>query len=150
VEVDLAGGVLLKETVEGVLGPGKSITSKLNLEIAPQSIEYLCALALVANDINDTNDKKCLSLTGSDFIFTPYPNPSSGKINVDWVSTSDEQVKVSIFTLTGEVAFVQQFPLVASGLVQLSINTSALSNGLYLIRFEGSKVQKTFKIVVAN
>lgn len=150
VKIDLAGGAMLKEAIQGTVVPGKSITTTLSLEIIPRAIEYVCALVNATSDVDPSNDEKCLSLSNTDYLFSPYPNPASGNVNMDWISSGTEDVKVSVYKTTGELAFQQQFSNVAPGLVQLSISTTTLSNGLYLIRFEGAKAQKTFRIMVAN
>jgi PKD repeat protein len=150
VKIDLGGGAIVKEAIQETVIPGKSVTATLALEIIPRSIDYICAIVNATSDINPANDEKCVSITNSDYLFAPYPNPASGKINMDWISASSEEVKVSVYKTTGELAFQQQFSNVTPGLVQLSISTTSLSNGLYLIRFEGAKEQKTFRIMVAN
>lgn len=150
VKIDLAGSAMLKEAIQGTIVPGKSVTTTLSLEIIPRSLDYICAIVNATSDIDPSNDEKCLAGSNTDYLFSPYPNPASGNVNMDWISSANEEVKVSVYKTTGELAFQQQFSNVAPGLVQLSISTTSLSNGLYLIRFEGAKAQKTFRIVVAN
>lgn len=150
VKIDLAGNAMLKEAIQGTVIPGKSVTTTLSLEIIPRSLDYICAMVNAISDVDPSNDEKCLSYSNSDYLFSPYPNPATGTVNMDWISAAAEEVKVSLYKTTGELAFQQQFSNVAPGLVQLSISTATLSNGLYLIRFEGARDQKTFRIMVAN
>jgi len=150
VDIDLGGNALLKENVTVVVHPGQTVIQTLDLEIVPQSISYICATIIVANDVDIGNDKQCLTLTGEDVVLLPYPNPVRGNINFDWVSSSSENVMVTIYQSNGQVAFEQTFQNVPAGSGQLSINISSLSSGLYLIRFSGAKVQQTFRIIVAN
>ncbi len=150
VDIDLGGGALLKGNLSGVVYPGKTVMQTLGLEIVPQAIRYLCAVVVVVNDADIANDQKCITLTGEDVVFTPYPNPVAKDLNFDWVSNSGEVVTVTIYQSNGQPAFEQTFQNVPSGLSQLTINTSSLANGLYLIRFSGSRVKQTFRIVVAH
>ena len=150
VDIDLGGGALLKGNLTGIVQPGQSVVQTLGLEIVPQAISYICANVVVANDANSANDKQCLTLTGEDITFSPYPNPVVGSVNFDWVSSSSENVTVTIYESTGQPVFEQIFHNVPLGLGQLSISTSSLANGLYLIRFSSAAMQKTFRMVVAN
>ncbi len=150
VDIDLGGGALLRENLAAIVQPGQSVVQTLDLEIVPQSISYICANVIVANDVDFANDKQCLTLTGEDVIFSPYPNPVVGNLNFDWVSSSAENVIVTIYQSNGQVTFEQTFQNVLIGLGQLSINTSSLANGLYLVRFSGAKAQQTFRIMVAH
>jgi hypothetical protein len=82
---------------------------------------------------------------------SPYPNPAiSGQLTLEWIGASEENVMVTIFKSTGEVAFEQNLDGASSGLVQLVINTSSFANGLYLVQFAASKQTKAFRVIIAN
>ncbi len=150
VQIDLGGNALLKEKIISTVLPGKSIQQTLSLEIVPQSLGYICAKVALTGDVNIYNDKQCLSMTDNDVLFYPYPNPASGQINFDWISSANEKVEVTIYKSTGQVAFKQDFQTVQSGINQLAIDVSSLSSGLYLIQFFGAKAKKTFNVMVIN
>jgi len=150
VQIDLGGNAVLKEKIISTILPGKSIQQTLSLEIVPQTLKYICAEVAPAGDVNVYNDRRCLSLTDTDVLFYPYPNPAKGQINFDWISAENENVAVTIYKSTGQVAFQQNFQLVQSGINQLAIDISSLSSGLYLIHFSGAKSKKTFSVSVIN
>ncbi len=150
VDIDLGGSATLKANVTGVLQPGKSIVQILSVEIVPQLLGYVCAEVIVANDADTANDKQCLTLSSEDVIFSPYPNPATAIVNFDWVSSTTENVSITIYKSNGEVISEQNILNVPAGLGQISLNTSSFSGGLYFIRFSGSKTQKTFRVMVAN
>lgn len=150
VQIDLGGNVRLKEKIASTILPGKSTQQTLSLQIVPQSLGYICAEVAPAGDVNIYNDRQCLSLTNNDVLFYPYPNPAKGQINFDWISSENENVVVTIFKSTGQVAFQQNFLNVQSGINQLAIDISSLSSGLYLIQFSGAKAKKTFSVSVIN
>lgn len=148
---DLGGGVLLKEKIAGTVKPGKSIVQTLDVQIVPQSIQYVCAEIDVADDVNSTNNKQCISLSNEDVVMNPYPNPTtSGQLNLQWIGATQENVRVTVYTSDGQIAFQQNLDDRQSGLSQLTIDTSSFANGLYLIQFVGGKITKTFRIVIAN
>jgi PKD repeat protein len=150
VQIDLGGNALLKEKIMATVLPGKTVQQILSLEIVPQALGYICAEVASAGDIDVYNDRQCLSMTNDDVLFHPYPNPASGKINFDWISSESEKVTVTIFKSTGQVTFKQDFQMVQSGINQLTIDISGLSSGLYLIQFSGAKATKSFSVSVIN
>jgi len=150
VQIDLGGHAVLNEKIALTVLPGRSIQQTLSLEIVPQTLGYICAEVASAGDINIYNDRQCLSMTNNDVLFYPYPNPAKGQINFDWISSESENVVVTIFRSTGQVAFKQDFQMVQPGINQLAIDISSLSSGLYMIQFSGSKAKKTFSVSVIN
>ncbi|MBI3482959.1 MAG: PKD domain-containing protein, partial [Bacteroidetes bacterium] len=149
--IDFGGDASVKEKISGLVRPGKSIVKTLGLQIVPRSLQYICAEIDVADDVNATNNKQCVSLSTDDVVMTPYPNPStSGQVTMEWVGSTQENVHITIFHSNGEIVFEQDLDTVQAGLGQLVINTSSFAHGLYLIRFAGSKTTKTFRIVIAN
>jgi len=150
IDIDLGGNATVKENLTGTIRPGKSYQQTLNLGIVTQYLKYICVDIDAENDVDLANNKLCETLSGIDVVQTPYPNPAKEQIHFDWISSSQENVRVVIYTSTGEIVFEQTFDSVQEGLNQLSINTSSLSNGLYLIQFNGSKTSKTFKIAITN
>lgn len=148
---DLGGGASIKEKVSGIVRPGKSLSQTLGLQIIPSSIKYFCAEIEAANDVNLYNNRQCVSLSHENIVMAPYPNPAtSGQVTLEWIGASRENATVTIFRSNGEIVFEQHVDQLQAGLGQLDINTSSMSNGLYLIRFVGSTVTKTFRIVIAN
>ncbi|HLZ16724.1 MAG TPA: T9SS type A sorting domain-containing protein, partial [Cyclobacteriaceae bacterium] len=148
--INLAGSAMLKENVVAVLQPGNSVQQMLSLEILPQSLSYICVEVAEQNDVNKLNDKQCLSMTSDDVLLLPYPNPASDQIHFDWIGSTTEDVRVIIYRSNGEVAFLQDFQHVQSGINRLTISTSSLAGGLYLIQFSGAKTKKAFRFIVSN
>jgi hypothetical protein len=150
VEIDLGGNVRLKEKINSTVLPGKSIQQLLSLEIVPLALAYICAEATTSGDVDIYNDKQCLSLTSNDVVLSPYPNPASDQINFDWISAEIENVVVTIYKSTGQVAFEQTFQMLSAGINQLAINTAALSSGVYVVQFSGATTKKTFSVTVVH
>ncbi len=150
VQIDLGGNAVLKEKIISTILPGKSLQQTLNVEIVPQTLGYICAEVTSSGDVDIYNDRQCISMNNDDVLFYPYPNPAKGQINFDWISSENEDVTVTIYKSTGQVAFNQNFQFVQSGINQLAIDISSLSSGLYLIQFSGAKTKKTFSVSVIN
>lgn len=149
--LDLGGGASIKQKVSGMVKPGKSLSKMLELQIVPSSIKYVCAEIEAADDVNLFNNRQCVSLSHENLVMQPYPNPAiSGHVTLEWIGASQENATVTVFRSNGEIVFEQHLDRLQAGLGQLEISTSSLPNGLYLIRFVGSTVTKTFRIVIAN
>ncbi len=84
------------------------------------------------------------------YYFILTPNPAKGQINFDWISSENENVTVTLYKSTGQMAFQQNFQTIQSGINQLAINISSLSSGLYLIQVSGANAKKTFNVMVIN
>ncbi|MBS1952133.1 MAG: PKD domain-containing protein [Bacteroidetes bacterium] len=149
VDIDLGGGAMLKETIVGIIQPQQTISSTLDLQVVSNSVPYVCAQVVVPDDVNPANGKACVSWEG-DIVLEPYPNPASGLVHFNWITTTNENVQITLFKSDGAIAFQQDFQHQPVGLTQFSLPVSSLANGLYLIRFSNASMQKTFRIVVAN
>lgn len=149
VDIDLGGGGKVKQTLSGLIQPQGTLSQTLNLQILTGSLSYVCVQIVVPQDVNPDSGKQCLTLQG-DMVFEPYPNPASGTINLNWITTSNENIEITLFKSDGTVAFQQSFSNQPAGLTQFSLPTAPLANGLYLIRFSGAVTQKTFRVAITN
>ncbi len=98
-------GVTLKSQLNITLKAHQSETQILPFSFLPKGISYVCLEVMADGDINVYNNKQCVSASGGSFIFDPYPNPSPGKLQVDWVADTDGPARISIFTTTGAKAY---------------------------------------------
>ncbi|HCS20386.1 MAG TPA: hypothetical protein DIW47_07470 [Bacteroidetes bacterium] len=85
------------------------------------------------NGPNGLND-----ITFNDLGITMYPNPSSGKVTLEFNSVSTGTVKLAALDLTGKVVFSQETNA-ETGTNLISINLESLEPGYYLIQvvFDG-------------
>ncbi|MEM6263861.1 MAG: T9SS type A sorting domain-containing protein [Bacteroidota bacterium] len=87
---------------------------------------------------NDADDRL------SDF----YPNPSQdGRVNLNYAAEGFGQVEVSVFDRAGKVLNTQTLQVV-NGNNQLSFDFSALSTGLYMVRFQEAGKAAFRKLVI--
>jgi len=80
--------------------------------------------------------------TTEEFAVSIYPNPFAKTITLD-VLGSDEQLKVSILDATGKVV---EAMIHSGGAGKLSLG-AALKPGLYIIRVNGVKTSRSFKVL---
>ena len=148
--VDVESSRLIKKKVIGKIQPNQSLSVLVDLQIVPHSANYICAEVDIANNTADFDKRKCLPLSSTEILFSPYPNPVKDNLNFDWISNEPLPVNVIIFTSLGSMVFEQKFTSVATGLNRLELNTSTLPNGLYYINYSDSKTTKSFSFTIAK
>ncbi len=148
--IDVAGGSSVKKKIIGTLKPNQELTQMLDFQIVPGSIGYICAEVDVAGNTNLFQNRKCLSLQGSEVIFAPFPNPTKVELNLDWINAGGSSVSFQIFNSKGSVCLEQSFTNLSQGINRLTVNTSSLSPGIYVIRFSDSKTTQSHKFAVAD
>ncbi len=76
-----------------------------------------------------------------------FPNPCSGRLNVDIESTNSGQLVMSISNIIGETVFSKNLQL-RTGKNNLQFNLDHLVSGIYLVKFEGADKTITKKLVI--
>ncbi len=73
-----------------------------------------------------------------------YPNPFSDFVTVSFGKNVEEEVLIEIFTANGQ--YVQGRKYQVNG-VEIDLDLTALSTGLYFIKFEGENIKGTSKVI---
>ncbi|MEO5569611.1 MAG: T9SS type A sorting domain-containing protein [Bacteroidia bacterium] len=93
--------------------------------------------------------KAILETASVDFKYSVYPNPASDKASVSIVSSNDNQVSVDIYNMVGKkVAQVYNEYVRAQEEIKFNINTSDLTDGIYIINIHTSGKTYQQKLVV--
>ena len=75
-----------------------------------------------------------------------YPNPSNGKISIEWINEIPGSVTVSIYGMTGIKTFSEQF--IINGSKNQTLDTGNLSSGLYILEVKGDEYIFRTKVMV--
>lgn len=75
-----------------------------------------------------------------------YPNPTNGKINIEWVGEKTAEVTVSISGLAGNKVMTDQFNV--NGSQVLSLDASNLESGLYLLEIRSEDSVYRTRIII--
>ncbi len=73
-------------------------------------------------------------------------NPVSAQLEFNYISNSDEFIRVDIFDLNGRVQVSEKVET-RRGLNKEAVQVSELANGVYAVRFSSGEQQVTFKIL---
>lgn len=140
----LADKAVVNETFMINLNPGQSVSKTLSFTISPNQFEFnfLCAQINSEKDVDQSNNKRCINLEKVDYFFSPYPNPTTGLLHVDWISIVPEIAHLIIYDAMGRKNYEWE-TLSAVGLNQSKLDVTFLSSGVYFLSIETSGVKKT-------
>ena len=148
VAVFLSDKAVVNETVSLNLSPGKTITTALSFTVSPAQFDYsfLCAEINSEKDIRPDNNKRCINLEHADHFLSPYPNPSSGMLRVDWIAENSGNAHLVVFDSMGKKAYEWETPAQV-GLNQSVLDLTFLTCGMYYLTIETSGARKTTRFV---
>ena len=77
-----------------------------------------------------------------------YPNPANAEANVTFSLNNTADVNITVTDLSGKVVYTNALGNVAAGTTEVSLNTAALSNGVYMINVAADNAVSTEKLVI--
>lgn len=148
VALHLSEKAMVSETVTMNLAPGESGTKALSFTFSPEQFEarFVCAEILSEKDIAQDNNKRCLSFTAEDYIFAPYPNPSHGTVQIDWISEKPGSARITVYNSMGKREYEWETPS-AAGLNQSVHDLAFLSAGMYYITIQTATSLQTLRFL---
>ena len=76
-----------------------------------------------------------------------YPNPTSGNLNIEWMSENFNNVKIEIFNMLGTKIYHKD-NIQSKGAFKHTINLDELSKGVYFLIIKGDDIQFNKKIII--
>jgi PKD repeat protein len=149
VKIDLSGELLLTETVKGPLIPNEQYNLVLSYGIAKsRDLRFLCAQTELTNDMSTLGNRSCVQFDKEPLIMTPYPNPATDVLNIEWMSTSGQKVSVMISDGFGK-ALLQQEIDSSEGLNQHLFDVHQLKAGIYFLVINDGLTIQTQRILIS-
>ncbi len=81
-------------------------------------------------------------------IFNVFPNPTTGKLNLDYSLPTESDVALNVWDISGRNVMVMELDNQSQGSHQLELDLESLSNGLYLVRIKTNAGDKSIKILI--
>jgi len=78
-----------------------------------------------------------------------YPNPSTGKLNIELMVTEQTDIQFSLTDLTGKLLIKGVYTL-GQGLNTKTIDLQKLNNGIYILKLQTGKNYYSEKIIIEN
>jgi len=105
-------------------------------------------IAKPKNRLCPTNDGN-KSLTGADLNLAEearvYPNPSSGRVFIEWTSSEDDLINIEVYDITGRK---HTLSTAKSGVGMQELDFSGMSPGLYILRLSIGDRVETHSVVI--
>jgi PKD repeat protein len=148
VALHLSDKAIVNETLHLNLAPGDYVTKTLSFTLSPNQFDatFLCAEVLAEKDVQSDDNKKCISLDQDEYFFNPYPNPTSGPLQIDWVASEPGTTGIVIYDNYGKRTSSFEVSGVV-GLNQAVLDVSSLGTGLYFVVIRTLRSQKTLRFV---
>jgi len=77
-----------------------------------------------------------------------FPNPANSDANVSFSLNNAADVNITITDLSGKVVYTDNLANVSAGTTEVSLNTAALSNGVYMINVAADNAVSTEKLII--
>lgn len=77
-----------------------------------------------------------------------YPNPAVNEATVSFALNNASDVMVNVTDLSGKVVYSTSLGNAAAGTNSVAVNTSSLSNGIYMVNVSTNEVVSTQKLVI--
>jgi hypothetical protein len=74
-----------------------------------------------------------------------YPNPNNGNFNIQFTSTTGNEIKVNIHDLRGRAIFNKSY--INNGLFNESLELSNVQSGIYMVTIEDGANKEVKKII---
>ena len=77
-----------------------------------------------------------------------FPNPTNADANVSFTLNNAADVNITVTDLTGKVVYTNNLGNVSAGKSEVSLNTAALSNGMYIVNVAADNAVSTQKLAI--
>lgn len=148
VALNFSGGAVVNEVLDINLSPGATITRTLAFTFDPLQVQggFVCAELLSEKDGNPGNNRQCISLANQEYVFDPYPNPSTGAVHLDWIATVPGSARITVFNSQGRREYEWE-TLSTTGLNQSVHDFGFLASGVYLVTIQTTSGTQTRRFI---
>ena len=141
-------GITIKETVSVPIPPYSSLLYTLDFNIVKgEKLDYICIEAIVPADNNPGDNVLCASIDNRVVVMEPYPNPTLGDVHLDWISSDDQPVIISVYDPLGKMIFDNQVAA-NKGFNSALLNTDNMKQGIYFLIFQSGQTKQILRFVV--
>lgn len=149
-DIDLSGKIMLREIVDAYIAPFSLYNVTLDYAVTqPSALTFLCANALLENDLAPEGNRMCTELKNEAVLFTPFPNPVRDELVLEWISPGDQMIEFLLIDSFGKTVLNTQ-KNAKPGLNQTTCNVTALRSGIYTLIYKSGSATSTQRILVVR
>lgn len=150
VYLDISGNALISEKVVGLIEPNASFTYTFSTSIVPRAVDFACAEIKINGDYNLFDNRQCVNLIDESISRSPYPNPASNELTLEWITDTNDPMNVIIYNASGQAIITRQYPPSLKGLNQVNVDVSVLAAGIYFVHYVVDGQNQRFKFSIAR
>lgn len=150
VYLDISGNALISEKVVGLIEPNASFTYTFSTSIVPRAVDFACAEIKINGDNNLFDNRQCVNLIDESISRSPYPNPASNELTLEWITDTNDPMTVIIYNASGQAIITRQYPPSLKGLNQVNVDVSVLAAGIYFVHYVVDGQNQRFKFSIAR
>ncbi len=149
-QIDFDGTVELQQTVEESIPPASKYNFVFNSGITDAAnLRYICVSIDLENDLHPEGNRMCRELEHTLFVFPAFPNPTSGLLNLEWITEGKNSVRISLTDALGRN--IMEMPITgAGGLNHRTLDLSGLQNGVYNLLIEDGAAKNRQRILISG
>lgn len=148
--------VLLEDSLLQHPQTGDNLTFVVYPALEGNTNYYWRARAISINDISEWQEVSFKTMTGVSISafnlennFSFYPNPTSGKLNIDVKFDRNSEYNVEISNVIGQVVFSKS-GILNAGDNKINMNLNEFENGIYFLTFSVDSQKLTKKLILSK
>ena len=107
---------------------------------------YLINVATSASNFRTTGLEKAENEISE---ITLFPNPSNDKVNINFISTAENNLTITVFDVSGRQIISQQATAI-EGQNNLGLDVSQLQTGFYFVQVDNGSMRQQNRLVIAR
>lgn len=148
--VDLSGFTQIKERLPIMLQPNQSATQMLASSLVVSNLQYACAEVRLPEDLYDFDNQQCATLTSESVTISPYPNPVSDELIVNWINNGQDLLTVTIYNSAGQIVMMEEYSPILPNLNQVKVDVSKLGQGFYYASLSAGGVVSSYRVAIVR
>jgi hypothetical protein len=80
--------------------------------------------------------------------FSTYPNPTTGKLNLNFTLATDSDVTLDLWDIAGRSMMTQNLENQSEGSHQIALNLESIQDGLYILKIRTQNGEKSTRILI--
>lgn len=150
IEIQLDNITTLEEVVNTSIVAGDSFSYTFSTMVRPNNnLDYACIRLLLPNNEAANSTEACLTFNSNTALVSPYPNPANDYVMVEWISSKEEMVSLSVNDNLGNVMTTKTINAL-EGLNTIQLQTIDWQAGIYFFKLKSASGEQNFRTIISR